>query len=294
MNTTASLTLALLLACPALAPAAETTAAASPATDTTISDSFLRPLRPDDPREKGNLTATVALSPEERDRFVGWYRFRDGNGYVPILKRDGAYFSVGVMGAEVPMTTCTEGLEWGLLPSSMKGTRFVMTPGTGQCSLAIHDSQLQHMSDDYVAGRQHPLVRADKPAGLPDPTTRRPVSNDDFVGCYQFAWLPQVRFEIRREGDGFVGEGRIFADKEGWQREGGTVRLSPLPDRLGFTQDEQNRSRLIYNEVLRRFEMAAQDAGREPEVVRIPLARIASSDLDAPPPKVDVGIPSWH
>jgi hypothetical protein len=235
----------------------------------------------------------------DRDRFLGWYKLTGGDTIIPVFKVHGTYYSVSWPGAEVPLKECPEGLEWAPTPSSMEGTKIGFDEDSNSYYVAIMDSQASHFSDGkYGVGEKQALTRIDKPSGLLDATAQRPRSNDDFLGWYQFVWLPCLGYELRKDGERYIAIGQICPEPGLWKTEGEPRELTPLPDGLGFVIDKKLRVRLTYNEALKRFELTMRDDKRQPAVIRMPLARVsalASAEGDAVPLlTAKIGIPSWH
>lgn len=238
-----------------------------------------------------------------RDHFIGWFALpgRQHRSHrvipgrdtlIPVFKRDGIYYSV-CKGIEVPLKECPGGLEWGLEPSSMVGTKFTYDEAAESYFITIVDQREANNNEYSLSGEKQPVKKAAKPAEVPDATAERPRSNDDFVGWYQLLWLPMVRYEIRKEGGKYAAAMWMARSPGGWQA-GGSSELTPLPDRLGFSLGGKGAAGLVYNEAAGRFEIVSGKSG-QPSLTT-PLARIkppASPEKDAVPMVMSVGIPSW-
>ncbi|MDZ4200459.1 MAG: hypothetical protein U1E27_14385 [Kiritimatiellia bacterium] len=238
-----------------------------------------------------------------RDDLVGWYhlpnrhyRTREilpGPGtLIPVLKMNGAYYSV-CRGVEVPLLECEEGLEWGALPSSLKGTKIGRDPASREIYIVIEDSRAQYEGDYSVSGEKQGMTKIDRPTGLLDPTTTPPRSSEDFVGCYLSVWFPYFRWMISRQDEVYQLKWQS-AEKE-WKSESTeTVDLIPLTDTLGFMWGRKKEYRMVYNPDLHRFECLYGDPGIR---LRMPLTRIDESlppGSGIPSPRISIGIPSWH
>lgn len=260
----------------------------------------------------GATLAGCASPPDgSRDQLVGWFELseRDENKKVipgqgrliPVFKRSGAYYSV-CRGFECPLKECPEGLEWAVTPSSMTGTKIGWDPASKTAYLAVLDSQASNFTDGrYGVGDKQPLRRVDKPSGLLEAKARPPRTRDDFLGWFQPVWFPGVKIGIRKDGDRYVSQDRVFhgPDPGSWQTSAETRELTPLPEQLGFTGFERGGGpRLIYHEALKRFELVMTDPKRSTPEIRMPLARVAepssSEPEGAPAAKAPIGIPSWH
>lgn len=241
------------------------------------------------------------LQAGSRDYLVGWYKVTTKDTIIPVFKQDGTYYSV-CRGVEVPLKECPEGLEWALAPSSMVGTKIGWDAAAKSPYLAVMDSQASNFTDDrYGVGEKEPLTRLDKPLALLDPKTRRPRTNDDFLGWYQPVWFSWVRIEIRKSGDRYFSQEHEFSGPEpgSWKSRVEPRELKPLSDQTGFTGfDRRNRHRLVYNEHLNRYELVNTIEATNSFVIRMPLARVPAPAPPkggrAPSPMMKIGIPSWH
>lgn len=233
------------------------------------------------------------------DHFIGWFalanrdeqnRIVEGTGkLIPFFKINGTYYSV-CRGFEIPFKERGDGLEWDLTPSSMEGTRIGFDEGSNTYTMVIDDAQLEHHWQFYNRGEKKPVTKVEPPAGLLDPTTARPRARDDFAGWYQAVWFWPMIFEIRKEGGKFFISQQELGEGEWTLRE-----LTPLADPLGFTGfDKGNEHRFVFHEALKRFELTKTSGS---SVIRMPFARIASPQTPegrTEPPKVAIGIPTWH
>jgi len=214
---------------------------------------------------------------------------------LPILKIGGTYYTV-CRGFEIPLKECPEGLQWALTPSAMSETTIGFYGPSRPCSIRIVDRQRASFDDFYLPDemRPVPMTRVDKPPGLLDATARRPRTIDDFLGFYQPVWFPWVRWEIRRDGERYW---RVDYELDApqpsgvWKTQGEPYELTPLSDRLGFTDFRGTPAHnLTYNEALRRFELIQMNSG-----IRMPLARVSPSPgTDTAGPTTPIGIPAWH
>lgn len=254
------------------------------------------------PAERG---PSVAATPRQKGDLVGWYELprRDrhtrealpGPGIlIPVLKRAGGYYSVSAY-VEVPLKECVGGLEWGLAESSMKGTTIGIETNSGRPYIVIKDAQRACMDDNYVDGETQFMSRTEAPSWIPDMTSSPPATNRDFAGFYTLAWLPDVRVAVT-VSNGLCRVATEFQDGGGWKQEGGVVDLLPIQGRLGFACDQGKdyAVRFVFNQELGRFEM---EAGRTPDLVRIPLARLKDGILSGsgkPDSHPEIGIPAWR
>jgi hypothetical protein len=260
----------------------------------------------------GAILAGCASPPGgSRDHLVGWFDVleRDENKKVipgqgrliPVFKRSGAYYSV-CRGFECPLKECPEGLAWAVTPSSMTGTKIGWDAASKTAYLAVLDSQASNFTDGrYGVGEKQPLTRVEKPSGLLDAKASRPRSRDDFLGWFQPIWLPWVKIGVRKDGDRYVSQDRVFHGPEpgSWKTSAETHELTPLPDQLGFTGFERGGGpRIVYNGALKRFELVMSDSKRSTPEIRMPLARVpapASPEREgSPAPAARIGIPAWH
>jgi len=235
-----------------------------------------------------------------RDHLVGWFEMTKGNTIIPVFKAEETYYSV-CMGSEIPFKDCPEGLEWAFTPSSMVGTKIGYDAASKANYIVIEDAQLKSQSEFYVSGEKRPITKTEKPSGLLDAKARRPRTIEDFLGWFQPVWFSGVRFEIRKEGDRYFSQEQEFSGPKpgSWKSRVEPREIKPLPDQLGFTGfDRKNSHRLVYNKVLKRFELAMKREKMSPSVVRMPLARLSAPSRPegghAPSPMVAIGIPSWH
>ncbi len=252
----------------------------------------------------GGLILTIVLagcsSPathtakDTSDSLAGWYKMTDRETLIPVIERDGDWFSV-CRGFETPFKEVPGGLEWAFEPSSMMGTKIGFNEESKSYYIIVEDSQFANFYEDYVSGDVKPLTRIEKPKGLPDPTIRPPGSLDDFTGWYMPVYYPWFAYEIRKEGDKYILQGEYLVPDGG--PEEAPRELTPLSDPMGFTGfDNRNRNQLIYNKDFKRYELFAlpKDKGSPP--LRMPLVRIeAPSSVDKDKlPRMEIGIPSWH
>lgn len=259
-----------------------------------------------DSKKTSSPSVGVPIQSADRDDLVGWFKLPSRNErhrvvpgaytLIPVLMHGKYYFTVSWPGAEIPLKDCPDGLEWALTPSSMEGTKIRYDKASNMYSIIIVDYQAMNFTDSDGPEWQ-PITKVDKPSGLLDAKARRPRTNDDFIGWYQFVWLP-IRYEIRKEGEKYIAAGQLFQGPGQWKPDEEPRKLNPLPDRLGFVMDERDKLNLTYNEDLKRFELTLEDAKSERPVIRIPLARIPappSPEIDAvPEPSLRIGIPTWH
>lgn len=249
-----------------------------------------------DSKKASTLTANDLSQVVDPDQLVGWFKLPGRDTLIPVFKTGGTFYTVSWPGAEIPLKECTEGLEWGITPSSMEGTKIAFDEDSKSYSIIIVDRMAMSVTDIGDPEWQ-PVTKIDKPSWLLEAKAGRPKKQDDFIGWYQFVWLP-IRFEIRKEGGWFFVQEQRLHEPGVWRNDEEPRELSPLPDRLGFVMHERERVNLTYNESLKRFEMTFQDDKSSPDVLRIPLARIPSPpspEADAvPTPTVRIGIPTWH
>jgi len=245
-------------------------------------------------------------SPGNRDYLLGWYKLEDRDVIIPVFKAEGGYYTVSWPGAEIPLKQCPEGLEWGATPSSMAGTKIIydMQSSRPYC-ICVHDSNAMHHTasaeaDWWGTGKKRPLTKIDAPTWLPDPTTERPHSVDDFLGWYVFAWMPVAGIEIRKNGEKYFATWRHMVEPDKWEPSGSPsqVALAPLSDRLGFTVcDPDTDIILIYHKARKRYELTGRTEDGA-SAIRSPLARVRpevlSRTVAIPSPPMDVGIPCWH
>ena len=267
-------------------------------------------------RHRARRRARTAATDVSRDRFIGWFALPEPEqtdnqlipghaALIPVFKRDGSYWTV-TFGAEVPLKECSEGLEWAASPPLAEGTKFGYDKATKAYYIIIEQQWLKDEYPSlYVGGVKQPMTKVDPPPGLLDAAARPPRTNDDFVGWYQPAWFPIVRFEVRKEGDKYlwteqVLEGRAPGEPGAWTAHGKPIELAPLTDRLGLVLShyKSQQTSLIYNPALKRFEMTHEDSqNRPPTVIRTPLARVAappspeSSKVPASIPRAFIGVP---
>jgi hypothetical protein len=219
---------------------------------------------------------------------------------IPVFQRGGTYYSVW-RGFEIPFRACPEGLEWALTPSSMAGTKIGWDAKSKTYYLAVMDSQADNYSDGrYGIGEKESLTRTGKPSGLLPAKARHPRSNDDFLGAYQLVWLPQARFEIRKEGERYVSQKLEFSGPSPgtWKASAELTKILPLPDQPGFCFEQDRNIRLVYDENLKRFELVVERKEMTPSVIHAPLARLPahswSGDGSDSSPMLKIGIPAWH
>jgi len=236
------------------------------------------------------------------DDLVGWYKLPNrhyrtreitpGPGtLIPVFKRTGIYYSV-CRGMEVPLKACPEGLEWGLLPSSMKGTKIGLDGASHEPYIIIEDAAAQYEGDYSTSGEKQFMTKIDKPSWLLDPTTRPPRTNEDFIGYYLPVWFSVYRWVVIKNGDKYRLEAQI-AGKDGWKSEDReTADLVPLPDRLGFTWGGKKGNCIVYNRDCNRFEYVLGEDGPRMPLVRVDASLPVGTGAVSSP--VGIGIPSWH
>ncbi len=257
-----------------------------------------------------------------RDHFIGWYALpahrdphRKSTGpaapasrptddaaenvaaFIPVYKRGGTYYWV-CRGVEVPLIECPNGLEWGLKPSSMEGTKITFDETSKTYTMTIVDSGDATFNENSTSGMPRNVRKVDAPVGWCDPTAARPNTNDDFIGWYLLAWFPGYRYEIRREGDAYVATGQILHGS-GWTPDQERLQLAPLSDRQGFVLIEHRgtTTSIIYSPEASRFELELRRTGKY--TLRMPLVRIpAPVPFDAVPTSqpdrwIWIGIPSY-
>ena len=251
----------------------------------------------------GSLTEQSAGT---RDHLVGWYklpkrhyRTREvipGPGtLIPVFKADGTYYSV-CRGVEAPLKECPEGLEWALAPSSMAGTKIGFDEESNEYYIIIEDAKAQYEGDYSTSGEKQYMTRVEKPSWLLNARARPPRTNDDFLGWYEFVWFP-IRYEIRKEGKKYLIAGQLLDESGVWETQAEMHELTPIPDRLGFIigRRKDKCGSFTYNESLKRFELTEQRSERQPEVIRMPLARVSPhTERAAISPPIRIGIPSWN
>lgn len=240
-----------------------------------------------------------SLANSDCDYLVGWYKM--GRYIIPVLKIEGGYYSV-CRGFEIPLKPCADGLEWGVMSSSMVGTTIGFEKAANAYYIIIKDSMRASVEDEtsesirkngFELGKKTPAAKVDKPAGLLDANAPPPKTIDDFLGIYQSVWFPYVRFTIQKDGDKYFYQEQNFHGSVGggWAGRGKPRELTILPDKLGFADLD-----IIYDQALERFEIIMKGDGKElPAILRMPLARNPSSSLDSNNvPQALIGIPSWH
>lgn len=266
-------------------------------------------------RQDGQVSIAEQEKPGKRlrqtpdgDKLTGWFklpgrRFLWGDRYLSFFLRDGVYYSV-CRGFEIPFKRTPEALEWGLAPSSMKGTRIAFADKQNSCYLIVVDQQLMTYidSDDYNPDEKHLLTRTSKPLELLETLASPPRTNDDFLGWFQPVYQPHlIQIEVKREGENYLALVHVQREPGLWTPEK-PCELRPRENELGFTGKHayKNNPSLSYNESLQRFELTLTLRGdsREPVLIRMPLAPIPSSDalriFDASQSIIAIGIPSWH
>ena len=238
----------------------------------------------------GSLTEQSAGA---RDHLVGWYKL--GDTLIPVFKTHGTYYSV-CRGFEAPFKECPEGLEWALTPSSMAGTKIGCEVASKAYYIIIEDKLLEHNYQHYISGEKKPMTKIDKPSWMLDATAQPPQTNDDFLGWYQPVWIP-IRFEIRKEGKKYLIASQEPDESGVWKTQSEMQELTPIADRLGFVMSRRKDkcTSITYNESLKRFELTEQRSKRQPDVIRMPIARVSPhTERAAIPPPMRIGIPSWH
>ena len=212
---------------------------------------------------------------------------------IPVFKHDGVYYSV-TLGMETPLKVCPNGLEWGLLPSSMEGTTIGLDAVTKEPYIIIEDSNAQYEGDYSTSGERQFMFLIARPASLLEATAAAPKRLDDFIGCYQPVWLPGLRWTVRKEGAVWQVAVQVAKPDGTWsvlQHE--RVVFEPLSGRLGFAWGRgRETAQLVFNPALNRFECRYAD-GR----ICLPLARVAPeapAETGLPSPQMTIGIPSWH
>jgi len=247
---------------------------------------------------------TAVPAPGPRDDLIGWYQLPNrhyrtreivpGPGtLIPMFKHDGVYYSV-CRGMEIPFTVCPNGLEWGLLPSSMKGTTIGLDAATQEPYIIIEDSNAQYEGGNSTSGERQFMFRIKRPAGLLEATAAAPKSLDDFIGCYQAVWLPGLRWTVRKEGAVWQVAVQVAKADGTWSEpQHEKVVVEPLSGRLGLAWGRgKETAQLVFNPGLSRFECRYMD-GR----LCLPLARVAPetpAETGLPSPRMIIGIPSWH
>lgn len=218
---------------------------------------------------------------------------------IPVFRRDGTYYSI-CRGFEVPFKASPDGLEWAVTPSSMTGTKIGRDAASKAYYLAVLDSQASNYSDGrYGVGENEMLTRTGKPAGMLSATARPPRSNDDFLGTFQMVWFPRVRFEIRKDGERYASQELEFRGPSlgNWETNARPVELLSLPGEMGFCFKEDRDIKLVYDEDLKRFELAAKREGMT-AAIRSPLAHVSANSAPRSGPvsllALKIGIPSWH
>jgi hypothetical protein len=234
-----------------------------------------------------------------RDYLLGWYKMNGEETLIPVFKVKGTYYSV-CRGFETPLKVCPEGLEWGITPSSMTGTKIGFDIASSAYYIAVIDDQLSNNSDGrYGIGEKQYMTKIKKPKELLIAKSRRPRTLNDFVGWYQPVWFPWVRIEIRKNGDKYIAVEQEQRNPGKWEVGDEPRVLTPLQDKVGLTGfDKGNNHNLIYNKTMNRFELVNEDSKLQPEIIRMPLARIPQPSLvekiTGLTPIVRIGIPSWH
>ena len=233
------------------------------------------------------------------DHYVGWYELSNKT-LIPVMKREGAFYSA-CRGFEVPLLESPGGLQW-TMASSMAGTTIGRHPGSNQYYIVIKDRMMASVQEEtqesirksgFKLGDRTSMARVGKPSGLLNTKTKRPRTNDDFVGYYLPALFPYVRIEIRKEGQKYTTTTQEFDESSVWKTPGKPTEMTPLVDRLGLTVDKN--SNLVYNESLKRFEIMMETAKEASSVIRMPLARVSASSKSGTADKpIVIGIPSWH
>ena len=237
------------------------------------------------------LHAQSAPASQPADPLVGWFKLPDSGPLIPILKVDNTYFTV-CLGFEIPLKPCPAGLEWALAPSTMEGTKLTFDPSSSAHSLTICDVAEANNNDNSLSGQPRSVTKVDKPAGLLDPTAPAPRTLSDFVGLYYPIYAPGMRFEIRKDANGYLSSLQYFHSGQ-WSSREESRQLELLPDQLGFSNlDHKHTVQFIYNSALKRYEITRTQAA---SVIRMPLARITDPAAGPDPSRnTRIGIPSWH
>jgi hypothetical protein len=240
------------------------------------------------------------------DDLCGWYKVSTGNRLIPVFKIDGTYYTIGILGFEVALTECPDGLEWPRTPpTSMVGTKIGFDAESNEIYLGIVD-RIREVADGFVSGQKQPMTAIDKPLWLRDATAQPPRRLDDFLGWYEPVWWPYARGQIRKESGKYLVVVQLLqraGEKGSWVPHDEQHELTPLADELGFTMHVEQedghrlRIRMVYSETRRRFELQLTSPAMESHVARMPLA-----PTPPPPPKegavplppTDIGIPSWN
>lgn len=219
-------------------------------------------------------------APGNHDHLLGWYErrgFRDSISIIPVMKRDGRYFSI-CRGIEVPLKEVPGGLAWGFEKSSMEGTMIGMEGNTVYLELKDDRAPQDGEGSEYHQG-YHTLHRISMPSKLLNSKAKRPNNLDDVLGCYQPVYFPYYRWFIKKVDDGYKLEAQIVSGNEWLTRENESAKLTPLPDRIGFTWgNERNHMELIYNDEQKRYEAIRPDGS-----IVMPLARIKNPEKETPP-----------
>jgi hypothetical protein len=246
-----------------------------------------------------------------RDHFVGWFSLPEperkegqvipgGKALIPVFKRGGSYWTVS-FGIEVPLKECPEGLEWAASPPFAEGTKFGYDNTTKTYYIIIEQQWLKdEYPSAYVSGVKQPMTKVDPPSGILDATAEPPHTNDDFVGWYQPAWFPIIRFEVRKEDDKHLWTEEILGpERDTRSARNRTTELTPLAGRLGLvlSHHKSQKTCLIYNPALKRVEITHEDVQNgAPTVIRTPLVRLPaqppeSGDVPASLRRMYIGVP---
>ncbi len=235
------------------------------------------------------------------DRIIGWYKLstktiddavvEDDDTLVPILKRNKQFYTI-CRGFEMPLNTCSAGLEWGFTPSSMEGTMFVFCGPGWPCHLKIYDRQ-KAVFDWYEPGKKYKLIKVAEPEGLSYTVESAPENSDGFIGIYQPVYFPWMRVEISKEADKYnykYSELRIVQEEAKWIAMGMAESVLPLDEAQGFLVIYQKaKNYLLFSKELSRFEVIIGSTG-----LRMPMVKLTSSEETPQVPKVNLGIPSWN
>ena len=245
-----------------------------------------------------------------RGDYCGWFKLPARNerkqiipgddALIPVFQRDGTYYSV-CRGFEIPFKACPEGLECAWTPSGMRGTKIGWDNASKAYYLAVVDIQASRYSDGrYGNGEKEMLTRTGKPSGLLPAKARHPRSNDDFLGAYQLVWFPQVRIEVRKNGQRYFSQELEFCGPSPgtWKASAELTKILPLPDQPGFCFELDRNIQLVYEENLKRFELVVERKEMTPSTIHAPLARVPahswSGDGSGSSPMLKIGIPAWH
>ena len=227
------------------------------------------------------------------DRLVGWYAMErrdaqwgasagDFKRVIPVLKRGGEYFTTG-RGFEFMLVPDGDALRIDM-PPKYRGSTIERDAATGEFFMRVFDSSTEALgaaeTGQYTPGERRKLERVPPPDWLRDPTTSPPRGLADFVGTFEFVYLPGWMWSVGREGNAYYMTGRgltSWAAADADER----VPLTPLEDGQGFTfESGRVQLQLRYDATLRRYELTRLGkAGKEPHALHSPMYHVPATHI---------------